>query len=327
MSTGPKTSRGASASLTAAVNGPPGVRYRFVDGLDAEGYGPYEELTYPSLRAHWEASRSREELVGVLAEVGGVAAGLAVAQPYDESAGGTVQSLFVRPDQRRQGIGAGLLAWLGERLEARGIRQVDVRYMDTELTSESMAPLLARCGWSPPETWMVFCRSEIRTVAEAPWVVRTPGLPEDFSIFPWAELSSEEREDILLRQRERPWYPEDLGPFLDEALIEPINSVGLRHRGRVVGWLSTHRVAADTIRYTTLFVARHHQRMARGVALMAEAVRRHATSCVPYGACAVNWENPGMSVFVCRRLLPHVQSATEVRRASKQPPPAHESGT
>ncbi|NET42698.1 hypothetical protein [Okeania sp. SIO2B3] len=46
-------------------------------------------------------------------------------------------------------------------------------------------------------------------------------------------------------------YPTSLSPF-GNTPAEPLNSLGLRYETQLVGWMVTHRVATDAIRYSTM---------------------------------------------------------------------------
>ena len=48
-------------------------------------------------------------------------------------------------------------------------------------------------------------------------------LPSDLEIFLWKDLTQSEREEMLKRQKEQPWYPEILSPFHPDARLETID--------------------------------------------------------------------------------------------------------
>jgi hypothetical protein len=152
----------------------------------------------------------------------------------------------------------------------------------------------------------------------APWIEEAK-LPEAFSVFSWPELTPEEREAIQQRQAGEEWFPRALTPFQAEENMEPLNSLGLRHEGHVAGWMITHRIAPDTIQYTSLFIEPALQRQGRALPLLAEAIRRHATAReeIPSGIFQVEAENEAMSKFVAHYLQPYLTSATELRRSRK----------
>ena len=98
--------------------------------------------------------------------------------------------------------------------------------------------------------------------------------------------------------------------------MEPLNSLGLRRDGAVVGWMATHRLRADLVQYTCLFV-REGVARGRSIALLAEAVRRQVRAGVPLMAFMMDASNAAMHRFLERRLTPYVVSRADVRRAGK----------
>lgn len=97
--------------------------------------------------------------------------------------------------------------------------------------------------------------------------------------------------------------------------MEPLNSLGLRYRGRLIGWMVTHRVAADTIRYSTLFVAERFRARARGISLLSAAIQRQIVSPVTNYTFAVAAENAAMLRFVQRHLQPYLTGMRESRQS------------
>ena len=73
--------------------------------------------------------------------------------------------------------------------------------------------------------------------------------PAHFEIFPWRLLTAQERADVQ-RLIERDPLTRRFDPFFEDDQLEPLNSLGLRKAGEIAGWLTTHRIAPDTIRYT-----------------------------------------------------------------------------
>ncbi len=142
--------------------------------------------------------------------------------------------------------------------------------------------LPANSGWQPLQVAMLLCKGTMTDIAYAGWLHRYR-LPEGFEIFPWSELTTNERHNILARQRRELWFPPELTPFQEVQRIEHLNSLGLRHHSEVVGWMITHRVAEDTIQYTSLFVRKELQGLGRAVPLLAEAIKRQMPSGIERG--------------------------------------------
>jgi uncharacterized protein (TIGR03032 family) len=256
----------------------------------------------------------RDPLIAALALRDGRAVGLALAERRDEGAAADVLSLVVAPEERGRGLGARLLGELERACAARGVRALGAGYRSSWKAAAIVGRMLRRAGWSEPTIKRRIAKADIG-ILSAPWLRRwldtaRPRAGEE--VFAWRDLSAAERAEIVARQRTESWFPAALAPFQIEHRIEETTSVGLRRRGRVAGWLITHRTAADTIQYTSLFVEPALQKLGHAVPLIAEAVRRHLAAEIPYGIFMVDVENTAMMRFVERRLAPFLASTTDL---------------
>jgi ribosomal protein S18 acetylase RimI-like enzyme len=297
---------------------PQPVKYQWVHGLTMENCREFEPLTFPSLQKRWLTHPQRGHLGGVAAIVAGQMVGLVVAELLTDAlrvpAGhrADVISLYVDPDHRQQGIATQLLRYLEAALRQLNCPQVQVRYPVSELTNNGLETILHHQGWQSPKMDFLITKSTIEALKQAPWVYQYP-LPPQFTVFPWSELTAAERDRIQQRQA----YPDSLNPFTDDPRLEPINSLGLRYQGEVIGWTLNHRVAFDTIRYSTLFVETQFQRMGRGFSLLTEAVKRHIESGIPYATSAVASDNLAMLNCADRYYRPYATYLSESRCSTK----------
>jgi len=294
------------------------IKFQNVYHLNAENLDPYAAFTFPNLAKRWQTQPQQGELFGVSAAIEGSLVGLAIAElqadlPESQSPPRSAEllSLFVLPECRQQGIGSKLVQHLEASLRQNGAEALRVSYQATALTQAALEPLLHQQGWQPPESTFLLGETTGDRIAEAPWLAGYP-LPTNFTVFPWQELT--QVEATALRQQS---YPESLSPWTNDARIEPLNSLGLRYEGRVIGWMLTHRVAADTIRYSTLYVMPPYQKLGRAVALLALAVKRQLQSNVPSYKFAVAADNTLMQRFVHRRLQPYLSQTTTARQVQK----------
>jgi hypothetical protein len=155
-----------------------------------------------------------------------------------------------------------------------------VDYRDDLPAREAFEKLLSTCEWPAPELHMTMVEGDKHFVCRSEWMRRNRPLPEGYGLFPWGELTEADRESILSRQAAAPWYPESLSPFLHEQSAEPINSLGLRYQGIVVGWMITHRTRPDRFRYSQLFVSEDVRGLGVGFTLLRESIRLHCESDV-----------------------------------------------
>lgn len=110
----------------------------------------------------------------------------------------------------------------------------------------------------------------------------------------------------------------ELSPFREEHLIEPRSSFGLRYQGQIVGWMITHRIAVDTVRYSALFIRPDLQSMGRAIPMLATAIRHQLEDPqVTKAMFIVLSENAAMGKFVHCRLSPYLTGVQQTWKASK----------
>ncbi|MFQ5814436.1 MAG: GNAT family N-acetyltransferase [Anaerolineae bacterium] len=242
--------------------------------------------------------------------------GLTLGEIRPDGASAEMLSLFVAREHRRRGVGTTLLAHLEKALTRMGCRYVDLVYRSDWPCVAAIERLLHRRGWASPQTRALIGKTDRERMAEA-LRLHQFRLPDGFAIFPWSEITPQERQEIQQRQETEQWYPPVLAPFQEEDRIEPLNSLGLRYQGRVVGWMITHRTAPDTIQYTSLFVQKEFQSLGRAIPLLMESIRRQVSSEVPYAIFMVDVENDPTVKLVYRRMRPYLISLTESRTSRK----------
>jgi GNAT superfamily N-acetyltransferase len=241
--------------------------------------------------------------------------------PADQ--GAEVLSLFCNEPHRRKGVGDALMAATLEQLRAAGCPSAFARYNTGLASAPAIERLLAKHGWSPPQMRMLLCKAD-EGVMKAPFFhpplfARIQRSFAGAEIFPWPQLTEEDRQSILRRQAESPWIPEDLVPFRHEANLEPLNSIGLRIHGEVVGWLITHRLSPTVIRYTCSYVRRDYAQHG-GILLLYRRAIWDQYDNLPkgtYGIWTVPVSHKEMIEFVHRRMTPYLMSLCETRGAEK----------
>ncbi len=102
----------------------------------------------------------------------------------------------------------------------------------------------------------------------------------------------------------------------DRGGFDP-SSVGARYRGRVVGWVITHRASFDTVRFTCSFMRKDLSRRGRILPLYAAALERlRATPC-RLCTFVTPYSYTGMVEFIRRRLVPISSFVGETREVRK----------
>lgn len=263
--------------------------------------------------------------VGCVARLEGAAIGLALAenplQPDDSGATTPeVLSLFVRPEHRGQGVGTALLAMLEALLGERGASEVKAVYMGGRPANAALVRVLAKRRWSAPAVRTVTLRFTPEGARSTPWYGRGRLSPGE-EIFPWTALAPEEREELRRSQSESPWIPVGLEPWRHDGHgFDPVSSVGLRHDGRVVGWVINHRVSPSTVRFTCSFMRKDLGRRGRILPLYTAALARLEESGCSDCLFVTPVEFPNMVNFVRDRCAPWTGALTETYGVSRRLP-------
>ncbi|MBO9540561.1 GNAT family N-acetyltransferase [bacterium] len=276
--------------------------------LDSQQVVGFQHLSYPIYRPQLRNAAQSGTLVAIGVSDGTRAVGLVLADHPRDSRLGVVLSLYVTPQYRRRGLGKTLFGLLGDELRRRGCFEAKASFMDGTPSTPGVERILSHHDWSQPLERVWVCTGTRESIVSLPWLQDLP-LPEAFEMFPWNALRDDERQALLEQEAVAPGYPAILSPFREEHLLEPLNSLGLRYRGQVVGWLITHRIAPDTIRYTSLFVREELQALGRAIPLVARAIRLQLEDGgANKGTFAVLVQNRAMANFIHRRLAPHLAS-------------------
>jgi GNAT superfamily N-acetyltransferase len=277
----------------------------------------YEKLTFPAFRYVLRSIDSQKSVIAIAASYLEQPVGLALAEIWEDDSSAEVRSIFVEPTQRCAGIGTALLTRLEEELSQRGCTKAELSYITGKSATPALERLLQKCNWTYPQPRVLICKGQVEPIIEAPWMKRYSRIPSSYSIFPWLEITQEERQAIQQQQETQPWIPEDLIPFQYEKHLEPLNSLGLRYHGQVVGWVINHRLSPDTIRYTCSFVRKDLQKMGRIISLYAEAAKLQLQAKISNGIWTVPVAHESMVNFVKHRWAPYLTSLSETKGTFK----------
>lgn len=248
--------------------------------------------------------------LAIVVEHNDVAIGLALTSfyPYGPA---EIHSLYIEPDHRHQGLGTLLLDKIQQILKEQHSTSIHLRYP----TGSPLESFLQSKGWKTAyltlSSYLIYAPS-----FHPQWLDRIPEKLKNFTVFPWRMLRPEEKES-LKKQIYQHRVPAEISPFKEEKLIEPLNSLGLRYRGEVVGWIITHRLSRDTIRYTALYIHHEYLKSLAWIALLANAIRIQCSSPVHWALFEINpfqvdkeWKR-----FVEKRLAPHASARFDVFQA------------
>uniref|UniRef100_A0A0C1R732 N-acetyltransferase domain-containing protein n=1 Tax=Tolypothrix bouteillei VB521301 TaxID=1479485 RepID=A0A0C1R732_9CYAN len=286
------------------------MKYQWVYNLTVDNIVEFEPLSFPSIKKRWQSTRVRGHLAGVAAFLNAKMVGLIIVELLPNAV--EIISFFVIPECRYQGIGNQLLKHVEQALIKLKAPQIQVKYRVTELTTSALESILKKQEWQPPQTDFILFKSNRDNILQAPWLNQY-SLPDKFTIFPWVELTEADKASIIKRQA----YPELLSPFSPDIRLEPLNSLGLRYQGEVVGWVINHRIDSDTVRYSIMFVEERFQKMGRAISLLIESINIQVNSNIFYGTLAVSSSNQPMLKWCDRYLKPYTILTSESRYSYK----------
>ena len=254
--------------------------------------------------------------VARLARAGDEPVGLLVAElPTAERPSAELLSLFVVPHMRGLGVATALVASLEEDLAALGVCEVTGVYMAGKPATAALERVFEKRGFTPPQLRKVVVQCTPDEASRTEWYQHAK-LPSSCVIFPWADLPLEEYEGLKRSQAEAPWIPQILEPWSCGEHFDATSSVGLRKRGEVVGWIITHRIPPNIVRYTSCFVRADLQRWGLMLPLLVASIRPLLGTDARCTFVTTD-QFPEMVTFTHRRIGPFVSYCGETRGVSK----------
>jgi GNAT superfamily N-acetyltransferase len=282
----------------------------------------WETMTFPLFRhllpllgtGNVDAQGNRP--VACRAMAGESPAGLALAQiRRDNPSSLEMLSVFVTADLRGQGIGTRLVAGLEDAARATAVQQLTGVYMTGKPSITALERVFAKRGFPPPTLRMIVLKFTPEEAAHCDWYKKAR-LPAGCSIFPWSELTAEERARLKQSQAEAPWIHPDLEPWKCDQRFDEVSSVGMRKDGAVVGWVINHRASPTLVTFTTSFMRADLARRAAIFPLYVASIERlMGTGVICSFVTSAKFES--MVRFALRRGAPFIHYTGETREVSK----------
>ena len=280
----------------------------------ADAASAFRHMTFPAYQHLLDFDSSRPAPLAIAVRNEADSTGLALAYPAADNAADLL-SVFVESGARGQGLGTELVRRIESVCMTRGVKKLTATYMTGQPGTEAVERIFARTGWSEPHTRMLVVRCSLDSIKSAPWM-KQYRLPEGYEILSWIDVSAQERREIMESHKAEAWIAADLVPFDFEQDIEPITSIALRVRGRILGWCLNH-VIGDVLRYTCSFVRRDLQRLGRILLLYNEAVARMPRARLSVGSWTVPVWHAGMANFARKHMQPYSIFFGETRGVEK----------
>ncbi len=282
--------------------------------LGSEDAAAWADLIFPAMRDHLRDLAPEGPHVAFGATVEGRPAGLVYGEKQADGTG-HVRCLFVRATQRNHGLATALLESIENEFRALGCSAAKISWITGKLSTPAIERVLVKRAWSDPAMLQLICKTDERVLEW--YATKKEWLFEPFTLFHWSDITAEDREYIARTHAENPWIPDDLVPFQYEKDFEPLNSLGIRYHGQPVGWMITHRVAPDTIRYTCSFIRLDLQGRFRIAPIYREAILLQTRAGIPNAIFMVPAYHRAMVAFVRRHWGGKFGDLTESRESSK----------
>ena len=205
-------------------------------------------------------------------------------------------------------------------LFSRSANYIVYRYSNTDPIVDSLVVALDANHWSPPVLSMIRYFYDAQAF-NPPWYDRPPLLPSGYKEFKWSTVRKSELEQIK-KDYKQGHFTAHVSPFWEKESIEPINSIGLRYKNKVIGWMICHRVAPDTIRYTAFYVKPEYTFTGYPFRLLVDSMKLHQKSTIKWALFELEFsETPKTWVnFVLKRLAPLSQATINIYETWKQAP-------
>lgn len=293
-----------------------------LSSLNTEQIKAFQALTkpefYPCLYSKNPHGIPHTKIVAIASIIDGKPAGLILATIYSKLHIAEVDSFFVSEAFRDHHIGTELLRELDKELEKEGCYLVTYVYPAEDPLTPTLEHVLQNTGWATSSLFTIKCLFDCR-LFNPPWFQKEYLLPVGFEIFQWQDLTAQERK-VLMRREDQGSIHQSVSPFIEEERIEYVNSIGLRYKNDVVGWMITHRMSPDLMRYTSLYIERSLQLQGPAIYLLAESIKRQQRSPIQWSILEVNVNQTELSwlSFLKRKLIPHAQSVTRTLQAWKK---------
>lgn len=272
-----------------------------IQRLKKDDSAEFCSLTYPSQR--WLLLNPGPEkviAVGVRSGQDPVGLALAHARPmgFNELVSLYINPLFDSPAVRNK-----LLAQIEKECSAAGLETLQFLPVVWEPSIQSLEWLIEN-GWTYQGTRQLVCKAPVDNLLAIDWLQR-PQLPAGYQCIPWSEVSDSSRQTLKDSQ---PHWPSLLDPFyLEKDHCDTVSQALLDEKSRIRGWLITHGIDAQILRWTASWVDPQIQSMTRVFPLWRNAAEAQKTgSKHPLATWTVPIGLDRMQRFTLRRIRPHL---------------------
>lgn len=265
-----------------------------LERLNKENISGYEILMEPDHRQYLDKFDPENDIaVGVYNR--NKLLGLSFSKVFQNKNGevfGGVISLQVDQDNRNIGIGTALLKRTEKELKSKGCSKLFLTFIGNGPESVAFKRILEKLEWGQPTIrgYKYFTTAEL-FFSKVEWVNAFDTFPYKSSIFPWKELTEEEKTALKKEESEQESWGGEASPFDYDNIYEPNTSLGMRRDGEIAGWLITSLHKPDTLFFETFFIKEKYRSLGLSASLLREAVRLQQEAGIPNSIWYVHGPN------------------------------------
>ena len=290
-----------------------------LDSLKPEIKETYALLTEPRLRY---LVRDIPTEIPIVIAIGALyqsePVGLALARVYPNLGYGEILSLYVDRKHRNKKVGSCLFHETEQACISEGSKVLTFFYRKDRYAPAHEA-IFNKQGWATPKPFMEQYLFDA-CLFHPPWLVHRPKIPRNCKIFFWKNIKKQEKEKIE-HLYEQGHFSQIVYPFFEQELIEPLNSLGMRMDREIVGWVITHRVSLEALKYSALFIRPDLQFTGYSARLLIDAINHHRPkeATIRWTIVPVNLQEIDSSWyrFVKKRLAPYAQAVIKTYKTWK----------
>lgn len=252
-------------------------------------------------------------VVGAGVLIDGHPQGIALASVHTKIHSADIHILTINNPYANKDTAANLLQQITKLITQKEGKQATFIYPKEDPFSHTLEKVFLENSWQGPYPLIIECLLK-RADFKPDWLYKDVELSEGFEEFLFKNSTQKEQKDLIHRY-EQMSIPHYIFPFgREKNLIEYKNSLALRYKGHLIGWMITHRIAPDTIRYSALYIDEEFAYTGYWLKLLIDAlcIHKNFLENVTYGMLEINLNQISKRwlKFIERRLFPHACKIT-----------------
>lgn len=262
----------------------------------------YEKLTFPAYKTLLKNPKHFSDIIAIGASFCFYPIGLILATISFNKA--SILSIYVDANYRKMGVGSTLYELLEQKLLEKECDLVSIDYMSNSSTSLFLQKLLKKQHFLISEPTTLYLYYNPKDIISSPIVKKTLKLPKNIEISPLLDLTNEDIETYY-KISSSPTFSKELLIDTTDFPLEPISSLALKKDNKLIGWLVTHRIDTNTVRYTTLYIEPSENQL-YSLCLINDALKKHThLHCPPTIIQAIPYKFQSMINLAKKKFAPY----------------------